>query len=93
MAENPPGCDFINHLRKSMSHLRFASCLADPDVWMREAQKADETAYWYYVLLYVDDALVISDNAKHILENKIDKYFTMKPGSVGPPKIYLGVHM
>ena len=43
--------------------------------------------------MYVDDALVISDNAKHILENDIGKYFTMKLGSVGPPKIYLGGHM
>ena len=40
------GHDFINHLRECMSHLGFASCLADPDVWMREAQKADGTAYW-----------------------------------------------
>ena len=45
------------------------------------------------MLLYVDDALVISNNAKHILENKIGKYFNMKPGSVEPPTIYLGGHM
>ena len=56
-----------------MSHLGFASCLADPDVWMREAKKSDGTAYWDYVLLYVDNAFVISDNAKHILENEIGK--------------------
>ena len=43
--------------------------------------------------MYVDDTLVISDNTKHILENDIGKYFTMKPRSVGPPKIYLGGHM
>ena len=60
---------------------------------MRPAQKADGSKYWEYVLLYVDDALVISDNAKHILENEIGKYFIMKPGSIGPPKIYLGGHM
>ena len=35
------GCDFRNHLRECMSHLGFIPCLADPDVWMREAQKAD----------------------------------------------------
>ena len=45
------------------------------------------------MLLYVDIALVISENARHILDNKISKYFTMKPGSVGPPKIHLGGHM
>ena len=83
------GRDFRNNLRECMSHIGFASCLADPDVWMRESQKADGTAYWEYVLFYVDDALVISDNAKHILENEIGKYFTMKPGSVGCPKYIL----
>ena len=60
---------------------------------MRPAQKADGSSYWEYVLLYVDDALVISDNARHILENEIGKYFIMKPGSIGPPKTYLGGHM
>ena len=45
------------------------------------------------MLLYVDDALVISDNARNILDNEIGKYFTMKPGSIGPPEIYLGGHM
>ena len=87
------GRDFRNHLRACMSHIGFTPCLADPDVWMRPAQKADGSKYWEYVLLYVDDALVISDNAKHILENEIGKYFIMKPGSIGPPKIYLGGHM
>ena len=87
------GKDFRNHFRACMSHIGFTPCLADPDVWMRPAQKADGSKYWEYVLLYVDDALVISDNAKHILENEIGKYFIMKPGSIGPPKIYLGGHM
>ena len=76
-----------------MSHLGCVPCLADPYVCMGEGQKADGMTYWEYVLLYVDNTLVISDNAKHILENEIRKYFTMKPGSVGPPKIYLGCHM
>ena len=31
------GRDFRNHLHECMSHLGFSSCLADPDVWMREA--------------------------------------------------------
>jgi hypothetical protein len=39
------GRDFRNHLRSCMSHLGFTSCLADPDVWMREATKSDGTEY------------------------------------------------
>ena len=84
------GADFWKHLRSCMSHLGFTSCLADPDIWMREAQKDDGTPYWEYVLLYVDDALCISMNPEHVLRNEIGKYFFIKPKSVGPPKIYLG---
>ena len=67
------GRDFRNHLREYMSHLGFTPCLTDPNVWMRESQKADGKTYWEYLLLYVDNALVISDNARYILENEIRK--------------------
>ena len=84
------GRDFRNHLRKCMSSLGFVPRLADPDVWMREGQKADGTSYWEYVLFYIDNSLVISNNARHVLENKIGKYFTMKQGYFVPPHVYLG---
>ena len=87
------GRDFRNHLRECMAYLKFTPCLADPDVWTRIALKANGSEYWEYVLLYVDDALVISENGKDILVNQIGKYFTMKPGSIGPPSLYLGGHM
>ena len=51
------GSDYWKHIRTCMEHLRFASCKADPDVWMREAVTPDGSEYWEYVLLYVDDAL------------------------------------
>ena len=50
-----------------MSHVGFASCPADPDIWMRPAKKADGLPYYKYVLLYVDDTLVISKNSEKIL--------------------------
>ena len=46
--------------------------------------------YYEYVLLYVDDALVVSENAESILRNEIGKYFELKMESVGPPNLYLG---
>ena len=52
-----------------MEHLEFRSCYANPDLWMRRAQKSDGTPYWEYVLLYVDNALCISENAEHVLLN------------------------
>ena len=37
----------------------YASCKADPDVWLKKAEKADGTPYWEYVLVYVDDVMAI----------------------------------
>ena len=84
------GRDFRNHLRGCMRHLNFTSCPADPDVWMRPAIKSDGTEYYEYVLLYTDDALVVSENGERILRDEIGKYFKLKEESIGPPKIYLG---
>jgi len=57
---------------------------------MQKAQKDSGEFYWEYVLLYVDDALCISDRGRHVLENEIGKYFQIKEGSVSPPTLYLG---
>lgn len=40
------GRDFRNHLRSCMVHLGFESCNADPDLWLREATKADGSKYY-----------------------------------------------
>ena len=84
------GKDFCNHLRSCMSHIGFKSCPADPDVWMRPAEKADGAPYYEYVLLYVDDTLVVSKNAERILREEIGRYFELKEESVGHPTLYLG---
>ena len=65
------------------------SCLADPDLWMREAVHSNGSKYYEYILLYVDDALCVSEFPKEALL-QVDKYFPMKKGSIGPPDIYLG---
>ena len=84
------GRDFRNHLRSCMEHLGFTACLADPNVWMRPAIKSSGQEYYEYVLLYTDDALVVSDEAEDIIRNQIGKYFVVKKGSIGPPTRYLG---
>lgn len=75
-----------------MRDLNFTSCLADPDVWMQPAKKADGSSYYKYILLYTDDALCVSENAESVLRNKVGKYFELKEESIGVPKIYLGGH-
>ena len=84
------GRDFRNHLRSCMHHLKFSSCPADPDVWMRPAIRSDGSKCYDYVLLYVDDALVVSENAEDILRNELGRYFELKEESIGPPSQYLG---
>ena len=85
------GSDYWKHMRTCMTHLGFESCKADQDVWMRKATHPTTKAqYWEYVLLYVDDCLCVSHRPQKVLEKEIGKYWTMKPGSVGPPSIYLG---
>jgi hypothetical protein len=87
------GRDYWLHMRSCMEYLNFTSCKADADVWMRPANKADGTPYYEYVLLYVDDCLVVSENPEAILRKEIGKYFKLKEASIGPPDIYLGGKM
>ena len=84
------GRDFRNHLRSCMEFINFTSCPADHDVWMRPAIKSDGTKCYDYVLLYVDDALVLSKNVESILRNELGRYFELKEESIGPPDHYLG---
>ncbi len=83
------GRDFRNHLRDCMDHMGYTSCKANPDMWMRETKRDSGELVYEYLLLYVDDALSYGPDPRAQLE-ELDKYFPMKPGSIGPPKIYLG---
>jgi len=80
--------DFHNHVQECMKHLQYDFCAADHDVWMRKARRDDGTEYYEYLLLYTDDCLCISEHAEETLL-EIDKYFSLKEKSIGPPKIYL----
>ena len=53
-------------------------------------KRPDGNTYYEYILLYVDDALVVSENAESILRNELGRYFHLKEKSIGPPTVYLG---
>ena len=78
------GRNFRKHLRSGMHFINFTSCPAYPDVWMRPAIKSDGSKCYDYVLLYVDDALVVSENAESILRNEFGRYFELNEESIGP---------
>ena len=82
--------DFRNHLISCMHFINFTSCPADPDVWMRPAIRSDGSKCYDHALSYVDDALVVSENAESIIRNELGRYFELKEESIGPPDHYLG---
>jgi hypothetical protein len=86
---NGSGASYRKHISGCMRHLGYESCRADPDLWMMARTRDDHFEYSSYVLIYVDDILVISHEALADLR-KIDHYFKMKNDSVGDPDIYLG---
>ena len=48
--------------------------------------------YYSYIVIYVDDILCIHDDPDSIL-TQIDKYFLLKPDSVGELDVYLGAKL
>jgi hypothetical protein len=87
------GAEFHAHLADCMQHLGYTSCLADPDLWLREVKRPEtDELYYSYILIYVDDILCIHHDAMPVL-TKLDKYFTLKPTSVGDPSMYLGAKL
>ena len=83
-ARKSSGRDFRNHPRSCMQFHNFTSSPADPDVWTRPAIKSDGSKCYDYALLYVDDALVVSENAESILRNELGRYLELKEESIGP---------
>ena len=83
------GRNFRDHCKHTLEAAGFKSCPADPDVYMRKAVKEDGQKYWEYVLMYVDDILVVSHRTQPILDHFM-KAYTLKKDSVKPPESYLG---
>ena len=76
-----------------MHHLVFLTCPADLDLWMEPTVKPENGFNYYaYVLIYVDDVMVIHLDANNVLR-RINKYFNIKPSSIGDPDIYLGAKL
>ena len=57
---------------------------------MREHASPNGETCWEFVLLYVDDCLVISHWGYKILRKEIGVYFKLKEEPIADPNIYLG---
>ena len=54
------GRNYWLHLRSCIEFPEYNLCKTDPDIWMGKAKCVDNTDYWEYVLLYLDDRICIS---------------------------------
>ncbi len=84
------GCNFWHHLRDCMGQLGFTSSRTDPDVWHRLSKQSTGEEYYEYVLLCVDNVLIISENADNVLRKEIGQHFVLREESIRPPSQYLG---
>ena len=76
-----------------MRQMGYTSCKANPDLLMRaELQTDDNFKYYSYILITVDDILVVHHNAMSVLA-RLNEYLPLKPSSVGDPDIYLGARL
>ncbi|GFH55427.1 hypothetical protein CTEN210_11903 [Chaetoceros tenuissimus] len=78
-------------LAETMSEIGYFPSQADPDVWLKAANKEDGTPYYKYMLVYVDDILHIAEDPKVDMA-LINSIYRLKEG-VGPPDRYLGGSM
>jgi len=72
------------------THLHYKATTADPDVYMKKLYKADGSKYYSYLLVYVDDILIISEEPQIIL-SEIQQSFIIKNNSIKFPDVYLGM--
>jgi hypothetical protein len=81
-----------DHFAANLHDMNFQPSYADPDVWMQAATKPDGSKYYEYILVYVDDLLIISHQTTMIV-NAIKKLYRLKDDVIGPPKTYLGAQV
>ena len=87
------GAAFRNQLAYCRHNLGFFPCPVGLDLWMKPmVRPGDIFDYYVYVLLYLDDLMLIHHDAESVIW-LIDKYFNLKPSSIGEPDIYLGAKL
>jgi hypothetical protein len=86
------GAAWLAHLAATLHDLQYRSSLADPDVWLKPSVKRNGDHYYEYVIIYVDDILVIAELLDKTM-NCLAKLYQLKEGSVGKPTTYLGAQV
>lgn len=71
-----------------LDELGFVSTKADPDVYRKPFSKSTGEKYYAYIIVYVDDILVVHEDPNSIM-NRVNNDFRLKNG-IEDPKMYLG---
>ena len=79
-------------LAETLMDLGWKPCRGESDVRMRSRTKENGEKIWEYLLVYTDDLLCIALNPRDAIM-EIDKFFSLKPSSIGEPKTYLGAEI
>ena len=82
------GCDFWHHHWDCTGQLGFTSSCTDLDVRLRLSKWSTREEYYEYVLLYIDDVLVISKHAESVLPKEMRQHFALRYESIGPLSQY-----
>ena len=83
------GNSYRYHLATCLQHLGYSPCQADPDIWYKAETRPDDTTYYSYLLVYVDDIMAIGENPRDVLL-QLNKYYQLKNNEITPPDLYLG---
>ncbi len=83
---------FRSFMAQKLDEMGFKSSNGDFNIWMRPATKSDQSEYYEYVMLYVDDVMASS---QHVLElmKELGKGIKYKNDSIEPPTSYLGAQL
>jgi len=85
------GAAWRAHLANTLQQLGYKSCLANPDVWFRPAMKENGYQYCEYVLVYVDDLLVLSHQGEKTMK-ALEDFYHLKD-DFAPPARYLSAEV
>ena len=72
--------------------LGYKPTYADSDVYFKERSRKDDTKYYSYLVIYVDDVLCTDKNPKIIIDH-IASVYRVKNGSIDEPSRYLGMNV
>ncbi|MGH3053584.1 MAG: reverse transcriptase domain-containing protein, partial [Gaiellaceae bacterium] len=81
------GASWHEHLAEKLRDMGFTPSRGDADMWMRKATKSNGNKYYEYIVVYVDDLLLISTDTRSILD-ELSKLYKLK--DIGVPTRYLG---